>query len=179
MKITGIRTLKDVMDCGPFEGETLYNKALKYGRHDICLEIAETKRKTAEFEENIRKYEETGLQLYKDKATGRYYHMILWEEIICRLREELDATNLKERVIDELDATNLKERVIDELDLPIPYQFNCYACTAECEVCPIVERAGRCGNGKSAYAHYIDAINNCDKEAAIKYAEVIADAWTK
>lgn len=166
MKITGIRTLKDVMDCGPFEGETLYNKALKYGRHDICLEIAETKRKTAEFEENIRKYEETGLSLYKDKATGRYYHMILWDEIIRRLREEFD-------------ATNLKERVIDELDLPIPYQYNCYACNAHCKVCPIVERAGRCGDDNSAYAHYIDAINNCDKEAAIKYAEVIADAWTK
>lgn len=40
------------------EGETLYNKAYKY--------------------------EETGLSLYKDKATGRYYHMI-----ICRLRHVL------------------------------------------------------------------------------------------
>ena len=166
MKITNIRTLNDVLINGPFEGETLYNKAFKYGRHDICLEIAETKRKTAEFEENVRKYEETGLSLYKDKATGRYYHMILWEEIICRLR-------------DEFDATNVKERVIDELDLPEPYQFNCYACTTHCKVCPIVERAGRCGDENSAYAHYIDAINNCDRDAAIKYAEVIADAWTK
>lgn len=147
--MTDIYTLKDVMDNGPFEGEVLYNKALKYGRHDICLEIA----KTRSFEENVRKYEETGLQLYKDKATGRYYHIILWDEIICRLS--------------------------DELDLPEPYQYNCYACTAHCKACPIVERAGRCGDDNSAYAHYIDAINNCDREAAIKYAEVIADAWTK
>lgn len=167
MKITDIYTLNDVLVNGPFEGETLYNKALKYGRHDICLEIAETKRKTAEFEENVRKYEETGLSLYKDKATGRYYHMILWDEIIRRLREEFD-------------ATELKERVINELDLPKPYQFNCYACTTHCKVCPIAERAGRCGDDdNSAYAHYIDAINNCDRDEAIKYAEVIADAWTK
>lgn len=101
--MTDIYTLNDVLVNGPIEGETLYNKALKYGRHDICLEIAATKRKTAEFEENVRKYEETGLSLYKDKATGRYYHTILWEEIICRLREEFDATELKERVINELD----------------------------------------------------------------------------
>lgn len=166
MKITDIYTLNDVLVNGPFEGETLYNKALKYGRHDICLEIAETKRKTAEFEENVRKYEETGLSLYKDKATGRYYHMILWDEIIRRLREEFD-------------ATELKERVINELDLPKPYQFNCYACTTHCKVCPIAERAGRCGDDNSAYAHYIDAINNCDRDEAIKYAEVIADAWTR
>lgn len=164
--MTDIYTLKDVMDNGPFEGETLYNKAYKYGRHDICLEIAETRRKTADFEENVRKYEETGEQQYKDKATGRYYHQIMWEEIIRRLREEWD-------------ATELKERVINELDLPKPYQFNCYACTAHCKVCPIAERAGRCGDDNSAYAHYIDAINNCDKEEAVKSAEVIVDAWTK
>lgn len=166
MKITDIYTLKDVMDNGPFEGEVLYNKAYKYGRHDICLLIAETKRKTAEFEENIRLYEETGLSLYKDKATGRYYHMILWDEIICRLREEAD-------------VTELKERVINELDLPKPYQYNCYACITACDVCHFAKRAGRCGDDNSAYAHYIDAINNCDRDETIKYAEVIADAWTK
>ena len=166
MKITDICTLNDVLTNGPFEGETLYNKAYKYGRHDICLEIAETKRKTVDFEENVRKYEETGLSLYKDKATGRYYHILLWDEIIRRLREEWD-------------TTELKERVINELDLPKPYQFNCYACTVHCKVCPIAERAGRCGDENSAYAHYIDAINNCDRDEAIKYAEVMADAWTR
>lgn len=166
MKITDICTLKDVMDNGPFEGEVLYNKAYKYGRHDICLEIAETKRKIAEFEENIRLYEETGEQIYKDKATGRYYHMILWEEIICRLR-------------DEADVTELKERVINELDLPKPYQFNCFACTTTCEVCPIVKRAGQCGDKNSAYYKFTTALDRGDRDEAIKYAEVIADAWTK
>lgn len=164
--INEVFIFSDVMDSGPFEGETLYNKALKYGRHDICLEIAETKRKTAEFEENVRKYEETGLSLYKDKATGRYYHMILWDEIIRRLR-------------DEFDATELKERVINELDLPKPCRFNCYACSAHCKVCPIAERAGRCSDENSAYYKFTTALDRGDREAAIKYAEVIADAWTR
>lgn len=164
--MTDIYTLKDVLDSGPFEGETLYNKAYKYGRHDICLEIAETKRKAADFEENVRKYEETGLQLYKDKATGRYYHILLWDEVIRRLR-------------DKGDATKLKERIIDELDLPKPYQFNCYACTAHCKACPIVERAGQCSSENSAYYKFSTALGRGDKEEAIKYAEVIADAWTK
>lgn len=161
--MTNIYTLTDVLDSGPFEGETLYNKALKYGRHDICLEIAETKRKTAEFEENVRKYEETGLQLYKDKATGRYYHMILWDEVIRRLREEFD-------------APCLKEKIIDELDLP---KHSCYACTAHCKACPIVERAGQCSDENSAYYKFSTALDRGDRDTAIKYAEVIADAWTK
>lgn len=147
--MTEVYTLTDVLVNGPFEGETLYNKALKYGR----LEIAATKRKTAEFEENVRKYEETGLQLYKDKATGRYYHMILWDEIIRRLREELDA--------------------------PKPYQFNCYACTAHCKACPIVERAGQCSDENSAYYKFSTALDRGDRDTAIKYAEVMTDAWTK
>lgn len=158
--MTNIYTLTDVLVNGPFEGETLYNKALKYGRHDICLEIAETKRKTADFEENVRKYEETGLQLYKDKATGRYYHIILWDEIIRRLREEFDAPNLKEKII----------------DLP---KHSCYACTAHCKVCPIAERAGQCSDENSAYYKFTTALDRGDIEEAIKYAEVIADAWTK
>ena len=132
MKITDIRTLKDVLD---------------NGRHDICLKIAAI----AEFEENVRKYEETGLSLYKDKATGRYYHIVLWDEIIRRLREED------------------KEKIIDELALPEP----------SCKVCPIAERAGQCSDENSAYYKFSTALDRGDIVAAIKYAEVIADAWTK
>ena len=160
--MTDIHTIKDVIDCGPFEGETLYNKAYKYGRYDICLEIAETKRKTADFEENVRKYEETGLSLYKDKATGRYYHMIMWEEIIRRLRDDDDVP---------LYAPKLKEIIIDELGFPKPYKHSCYA---TCETCPIAERAGKCIDDK-----FTTALSRGDKEAAIKYAEVMADAWTR
>ena len=160
--MTDIYTFKDVMDCGPFEGETLYNKAYKYGRHDICLLIAETKRKTADFEENVRKYEETGEQQYKDKATGRYYHMVLWEEIIRRLREKSD-------------VPELKERIIDELGLPKP----CFACITKCEMCPISRRAGICSDEDSAYYKFSTALSHGDIEEAIKYAEVMAGAWTR
>ena len=165
-----IRTFKDVWVNGPIEGETLYNKALKYGRHDICLEIAETKRKTAEFEENVKKYEASGLSLYKDKATGRYYHMILWEEIICRLRDDDDVPS---------DASLLKQRIIDELGFPKPYNHSCFACTKACEVCPIAENAEKCSDESSAYYKFTTALDRGDRDAAIKYAEVMADAWTK
>lgn len=168
--MTEVYTFKDVLDSGPFEGEILYNKAYKYGRYDICLEIAETKRKTADFEENVRKYEETGLSLYKDKATGRYYHMILWEEIICRLREKSDVP---------LNAPKLKEQIIDELGFPKPFHHSCFACLTKCEVCPIAERAGQCGDENSAYYKFTTALDRGDKEEAIKYAEVMADAWTR
>ena len=168
--MTDIYNLEDVIDCGPFEGETLYNKAYKYGRYDICLLIAETKRKTADFEENVRKYEETGLSLYKDKATGRYYHMVLWEEVIRRLRDNDDVP---------LYAPKLKERIIDELGLPKPYNHPCYACITTCETCPIAERAGKCIDENSTYDKFTTALSHGDKEAAIKYAEVIADAWTR
>lgn len=153
------------MDC-----ETLYNKAYKYGRYDICLKIAEIKRETADFEENVRKYEETGLSLYKDKATGRYYHMVLWEEIICRLRDNDDVP---------LYAPKLKERIIDELGLPKPYKHSCYACITKCEACPIAERAGRCIDENSTYDKFTTALSHGDKEEAIKYAEVMADAWIR
>lgn len=165
--MTDIYTFEDVMNSGPFEGETLYNKAYKYGRYDICLTIAETKRKTADFEENVRKYEETGLSLYKDKATGRYYHMLLWEEITRRLRDGDDVP---------LYAPKLKEQIINELGFPKPFRF---ACLTKCEVCPIAERAGQCIDENSAYYEFTIALNHGDREAAIKYAEVMADAWTR
>ena len=166
--MTDIHTIKDVLANGPFEGEALYNKAYKYGRNDLCLEIAEARHKTADFEENVRKYEETGLSLYKDKATGRYYHMIMWEEIICRLR---DGHN------DTLYAPKLKEQIIDELGLPKPYKHSCYACITTCDVCPISRRAGICSDENSAYYKFTTALSRGDKEEAIKYAEIIMEAW--
>lgn len=169
-KITEIYVLSDVLDSGPFEGETLYNKAYKYGRYDICLEIAEARHKTADFEENVKKYEETGLSLYKDKATGRYYHMILWEEIICRLREKSDVP---------LAAPKLKEQIIDELGLPKPSKHSCYACTTKCKVCPIAERAGQCNDKDSAYVRFVKALENENIVEAITEAERMRDAWTK
>ena len=159
MKITDIYTIKDTLYNGSFEGETLYNKAHNYGRHDICLLIASRKRqglrlnikKITSFKKNVHLYEETGEQQYKDKATGRYYHMVLWEEVIRRLRDG------------------------DELDLPKP----CYACITTCETCPIAERAGKCIDENSTYDKFTTALSHGDIETAIKYAEVMADAWIR
>ena len=137
---------------------------------NICLKIAETKRETADFEKNVRKYEETGLSLYKDKATGRYYHMILWEEIVRRLRDNDDVP---------LYAHKLKEQIIDELGLPKPYKHSCFACITTCEACPIAERAGRCIDENSTYDKFTTALDRGDIEAAIKYAEVMVDAWIR
>ena len=169
MKITDIYTIKDTLYNGSFEGETLYNKAHNYGRHDICLLIASRKRqglrlnikKITSFKKNVHLYEETGEQQYKDKATGRYYHMVLWEEVIRRLRDGYNGT---------LYAPKLKEKIVDELDLPKP----CYACITKCETCPIAERAGKCIDENST-----TALSHGDIETAIKYAEVMADAWIR
>lgn len=168
-KVTEVYVFSDVLDSGPFEGETWYNKAREYGRYDLCLYIAEARRYRAllEFTEHIQLYEKTGEQQYKDLATGRYYHRILWDEIVRRLRNGYDD--------DEID----KEIIIDELDLPKPYQFHCYACTAKCEVCPIAERAGQCSDNNSTYVHFVKALENKNVEEAITEAERMRDAWTR
>ena len=95
MKVTDIYTLKDALYNGSFEGEELYNKAHKYGRHDLCLIIASRKRqglrlnikKITSFKKNVHLYEETGEQEYKDKATGRYNHRLLWQGVINYIAE--------------------------------------------------------------------------------------------
>ena len=170
MKLEDVCTSLDVLNSGPFEGETFYNKAFEYGRYDICLKIAEGRREISEFGENVSMYEETGEQIYKDKATGRYYHLILWTEIISRL---------KVGNIDTLDSVKLKESIIDDLALPLPYYNCCYACSSRCEVCPIVKQAGRCFSDDSAYHLFTTALDEADFEEAIVQAKRIRDAWTK
>lgn len=124
MKITEVY----ILDSGPFE------KAREYKRYDLCLKIADARRNKAlaEFAENIQLYE----QQYKDKATGKYYHRILWDEIIRRLKNDYD-----------------------ELGLPEPSYNHCYACTAKCEVCPISDLARPCSSKGSVYAHFVDALS--------------------
>lgn len=171
-KITEVYVFSDVLDSGPFEDEPLYNKAREYKRYDLCLFIADARRNSAlaEFAENIQLYEKTGEHLYKDMATGRYYHRILWDEVIRRLRNGYDGT---------LDAVELKEIIVNELDLPKPYQHSCFACTAKCEVCPISDLARPCSSTDSAYAHFVDALSDKNIEEAIKKAREIRDAWTR
>lgn len=162
-----VYTFSDVLDSGTFTDEPLYNKAREYKRYDLCLFIAESRRNKAlhEFAENIRLWEETGEQQYKDLATHRCYHRVLWDNIILKLQTY---------TYDTKDAT-----VIEELNLPKPYNNSCYACTAKCEVCPISDNADPCSFINSAYANFARALEYDDIEKAIKQAERIRDAWTK
>ena len=171
-EITEVYNFSDVLDSGPFEGEVWYNKAREYGRYDLCLYIADARRYRAllEFTENIQLYEKTGEQQYKDLATGRYYHRILWDEIVYRLRTGYN---------DTLDADKLKKNIIDELDLPKPYQYSCYACIAKCEVCPISDLAMPCSSVNSTYVRFVNALENENIEEAIIEAEIMRDAWIR
>ena len=168
MKITDVYTFKDALYNGSFEGETLYNKAHKYGRHDICLEIADTKRKTADFEENVHLYEETGEQQYKGKATGRYYHRILWQGVINYIAEGNDLSH---------GVNYIKNKVIRKEKLPTPKFNGCYACVTRCDKCPISRRAGICCKDDAAFSLLCDAVRIKDREAAVKYASIIMEAW--
>ena len=176
MKITDVYILKDVLYNGPFEGETLYNKAYKYGRHDLCLIIASRKRldlrlnikKITDFKKNVHLYEETGEQQYKDKATGRYYHRILWQGVINYIAE---GKNLSYGV------NYIKNKVIRKENLPTPWHNDCYACLTTCDICPISRRAGICYKDDAAFSLLCDAIKRKDKQEAIKQAEIIMEAW--
>ena len=144
--------------------ELLY-KAVKYGRHDLCQLIERIR----DFEESVCLYEETGEQEYKDIATGRHYHRILWSEFIRRLENG-------GRLYFE-DAFDLKKRIIHELALPVPTKNYCYACTGDCFGCPIVRVAGTCSNDNSAYYKLVDAMCKHEIQAAVTYAKVILEAW--
>ena len=176
MKITDVYTLKDALYKGSFEGETLYNKAHKYGRNDLCITIANRKRlglrlnlkKITDFKKNVHLYEETGEQQYKDKATGRYYHRILWQGVINYITE---GKNLSYGV------NYIKKKVIRKEKLPMAWHNDCYACLTHCDECPISRRAGICYKEDAAFSLLCAAIKSKDREAAVKYANVIMEAW--
>ena len=178
MKITDVYTLKDALYNGSFEGETLYNKAHKYGRHDLCITIASRKRlglrlnlkKITDFKKNVHLYEETGEQQYKDKATGRYYHRILWQGVINYIAEGKDLS---------YGVNYIKNKVIRKEKLPTPWHNDCYACLTHCDECPISRRAGICYKEGTAFSLLCAAIKSKDREAAVKYANVIMEAWEK
>ena len=176
MKITDIYTLKDSLYNGHIEGETLYNKAHKYGRYDICLLIASRKRqglrlnlkKITDFKKNVNLYEDTGKQQYKDKATGRYYHRLLWQGIINYIAECKDLS---------CSVNYIKKRVLRKEKLPTPWHNDCYACLTSCDECPISKRAGICYKNDAAFSLLCDAVRIKDREAAVKYASIIMEAW--
>ena len=76
------------------KAEVIYNKALCYNRSDISSAIKEGKsirtKAIQDFYNNVLEYEKTGEQQYKDKATGRYYHILLWQGIINYIAEGKD-----------------------------------------------------------------------------------------
>lgn len=174
--MNNIYTVNDVLNTRHIEGETLYNKACEYGRNDLCLIIVNRKRvglrlnikKLTDFKKNVHLYEETGEQEYKDKATGRYNHRLLWQGIINYIA---DCKNLPYRV------NVIKRKVLRKEKLPTPWRNECYACITRCDICPISKRAGICYKNDSAYSLFCGAVKNNDKAAAIKYATIIMEAW--
>lgn len=173
MKITDIYCISDI---APIEGETLFNKAVKYGRNDLCLIIVNRRRVglrlnvkvLTDFKKNVHLYEETGEQQYKDKATGRYYHRLLWQGIINYITECKSLS---------YGVNTIKKRVLRKEKLPTPWRNLCYACITHCDVCPISKRAGICYKEGSAFSLLCDAVRIKDREAAIKYATIIMEAW--
>lgn len=171
-----IYTVKDVLTTRYIEGETLYNKACEYGRNDLCLIIVNRKRVglrlnvklLTDFKKNVHLYEETGEQQYKDKATGRYYHRILWQGVINYIAEGKDLS---------YGVNYIKKRVLEEQKLPTPWRSLCYACITHCDVCPISKAASECYKVDSAFSLLCDAIRIKDREAAIKYSKIIMEAW--
>ena len=178
MKLTDVYTIKDVVYKGSFEGEELYNKAHKYGRHELCLLIASRRRngrrlnlkKITDFKKLVHLYEETGEQEYKDKATGRYYHHILWQGVINYIAEGNDLS---------YGVNYIKKKVLMKEKLPTPWHNDCYACITHCDECPISRRAGVCYKDDAAFSLLCDAVRINDKQEAIKYAEIIMEAWEK
>ena len=144
----------------------LYNKAHKYGRHDLCLLI----KKITDFKKNVHLYEETGEQQYKDKATGRYYHRLLWQGVINYIAEGKDLSH---------GVNYIKQRVLRKEKLPTPWHNDCYACLTNCDECPISKRAGICYKEGTAFSLLCDAVKINNKQEAIKYASIIMEAWEK
>ena len=174
--MNNIYTVNDILNTRYIEGETLYNKACEYGRNDLCLIIVNRKRVglrlnvkvLTDFKKNVHLYEETGEQEYKDKATGRYNHRLLWQAIIDYIAESRDLS---------CSVNIIKKKVLKEQRLHTPWRNLCYACITKCDECPISRRAGKCYKEGTAFSLFCDAVRIKDKEAAIKYANIIMEAW--
>ena len=174
--MNNIYTVTDILNTRYIEGETLYNKAWEYGRNDLCFIIVNRRRVglrlnvkvLTDFKKNVHLYEETGEQQYKDKATGRYNHRLLWQGIINYIAEGRDLS---------IGIVNIKKKVLKEQKLPTPWRNLCYACITKCEICPISKKAGKCYKEGTAFSLLCDAVRTNNKEAAVKAAEIIMEAW--
>lgn len=157
--------------------DKIYNKALQYERYDIIVKmaylIAQNKRQPYnissinQFYAWVQTYEMTRIAEYKEKATGKYWHYILWDKIVTALEHE----SIPFRPLGQL-----KKDIIKVNKLPRPLRGDCYACSAViCSKCKL--KIALCSFPHSQWSILTRAINSSYREKAIKYAEVIRDAW--
>lgn len=167
--VNGVTKLKEYG-----RAEVIYNKALHYRRSDIAYAIKERMKggkgirtkDIQDFYNNVLEYERTGDETYRDKATGRYYHQIMWRKIIDTIVEG--------NWYDDID--DLKLSIIKENKLPMPKYNACYACSClVCEHCPL--DLFRCGYGDSPYNLFVKAYRKKAKGIAINYALMIMNSW--
>lgn len=152
------------------KAEVIYNKALCYNRSDISSAIKEGKsirtKDIQDFYNNVLEYERTGDETYRDKATGRYYHQIMWRKIIDTIVEG--------NWYDDID--DLKLSIIKENKLPMPKYNVCYACSCStCEQCPL--ELFRCGHEDAPMSLFIKAYRKRANGIAINYALMIMNSW--
>lgn len=169
LRIEDLSTFEDIEEY-KYQVKTdnpLYYKALKYKRYDVIIELAHFPKSAIvrDFIKALNLYKSVGSIYAIDLLTNRYYHTVLWKEVVNRLEEF---------GMDHNGITHMKKRIIRDLSLPIPFNGNCYACCRLCKDCEIYKHCGKCDEAGSSY----DKLYNAkDKATAIKYAREIRDAW--
>ena len=141
----------------------IYFEALKYKRYDVIMELILFPRSS--IIGDFRRALKVGSI---DLLTNRYYHHALWTELVNRLEKD---------GIDRAGITHMKQTIIRDLSLPIPYRGTCYACCRLCKDCEIYKKCGKCDIKGSLYDKLYDAFTAVNRDAAIKYAREIRDAW--
>ena len=137
----------------------IYFEALKYKRYDVIMELIVFPRSS--IIEDFRRALKVGSI---DLLTNRYYHHVLWTELVNRLEKY---------GIDRAGISHMKKNIIRDFGLPIPYKGLCYACCRLCKDCEIYKKCGKCDIKGSSYDILYTAV---DKNIAIKYAREIRDA---
>lgn len=138
----------------------IYFEALKYKRYDVIMELIVFPRSYI-IEDFVKALKVGSVDL----LTNRYYHHVLWTEVVNRLEKD---------GIDRAGISHMKKNIIRDLGLPIPYKGTCYACCRLCKDCEIYKKCGKCDIKGSSYDILYGAV---DKNIAIKYAREIRDAW--
>lgn len=148
----------------------IYFEALKYKRYDVIMELILFPRSSiiGDFVRALKLYKSVGSSYAIDLLTNRYYHHALWTELVNRLEKD---------GIDRAGISHMKKAIIRDLSLPIPYNGTCYACCRLCKDCEIYKKCGKCDIKGTTYDKLYDAFTAVNRDAAIKYAEEIRDAW--